>query len=70
VGFTSAAAIIIATTQIKDILGLNFPGGKFLQVRGLILYCNILPHIYFGEKKTMIVCIGICLRQNACLCRN
>ena len=32
VGFTSAAAIIIATTQVKDILGLSFPGGKFLQV--------------------------------------
>lgn len=32
VGFTSAAAIIIATTQIKDILGLTFPGSKFLQV--------------------------------------
>lgn len=32
VGFTSAAAIIIATTQIKDVLGLNYPGGKFLPV--------------------------------------
>lgn len=31
-GFTSAAAIIIATTQIKDILGLSFSGGKFLEV--------------------------------------
>nr|CAD7202873.1 unnamed protein product [Timema douglasi] len=30
VGFTSAAAIIIATTQIKDLLGLSFPGSKFL----------------------------------------
>ncbi|RZC39830.1 Sulfate tra GLY domain containing protein, partial [Asbolus verrucosus] len=32
IGFTSAAAIIIATTQVKDVLGLNYPGGKFLQV--------------------------------------
>ncbi|KAJ8984677.1 hypothetical protein NQ317_015768 [Molorchus minor] len=32
IGFTSAAAIIIATTQVKDILGLSYPGGKFLQV--------------------------------------
>ncbi|XP_018331553.1 sodium-independent sulfate anion transporter [Agrilus planipennis] len=31
-GFTSAAAIIIATTQVKDVLGLNYPGAKFLQV--------------------------------------
>ncbi|KAJ8915141.1 hypothetical protein NQ315_000393 [Exocentrus adspersus] len=32
IGFTSAAAIIIATTQVKDMLGLSYPGGKFLQV--------------------------------------
>lgn len=32
IGFTSAAAIIIATTQVKDVLGLSFQGGKFLQV--------------------------------------
>ncbi|KAJ8944651.1 hypothetical protein NQ314_009413 [Rhamnusium bicolor] len=32
IGFTSAAAIIIATTQVKDVLGLSYPGGKFLQV--------------------------------------
>lgn len=32
VGFSSAAAIIIATTQVKDVLGLSYPGGKFLQV--------------------------------------
>lgn len=32
IGFTSAAAIIIATTQVKHVLGLSYPGGKFLQV--------------------------------------
>ncbi|XP_067006356.1 sodium-independent sulfate anion transporter [Anabrus simplex] len=32
VGFTSAAAIIIATTQIKDVLGLSISGSKFLEV--------------------------------------
>lgn len=32
IGFTSAAAIIIATTQVKDVLGLSYPGGKFLEV--------------------------------------
>ncbi|XP_051175827.1 sodium-independent sulfate anion transporter-like isoform X2 [Leptopilina boulardi] len=32
VGFTSAAAIIIATSQVKDILGISVGGGKFLQV--------------------------------------
>uniref|UniRef100_A0ABD2XNN7 STAS domain-containing protein n=1 Tax=Trichogramma kaykai TaxID=54128 RepID=A0ABD2XNN7_9HYME len=32
VGFTSAAAIIIATSQVKDILGISIKGGKFTQV--------------------------------------
>ncbi|CAH0564609.1 unnamed protein product [Brassicogethes aeneus] len=32
IGFTSAAAIIIATTQVKDVLGLAYPGGDFLPV--------------------------------------
>ncbi|CAB3363911.1 Hypothetical predicted protein [Cloeon dipterum] len=37
VGFTSAAAIIIATTQVKDIMGLQMPGSKFLEVWGQIV---------------------------------
>lgn len=32
VGFTSAAAIIIATSQVKDILGLQISGSEFVQV--------------------------------------
>ncbi|KAK7870326.1 hypothetical protein R5R35_003714 [Gryllus longicercus] len=32
VGFTSAAAIIIATTQVKDVLGLSITGSNFLEV--------------------------------------
>ncbi|XP_035721169.1 sodium-independent sulfate anion transporter-like [Vespa mandarinia] len=36
VGFTSAAAIIIATSQMKDILGINISGGKFLEVWQMI----------------------------------
>ncbi|CAK1547373.1 unnamed protein product [Leptosia nina] len=51
VGFTSAAAIIIATTQVKDILGLNFPGGKFLQV-----WSGIYEHI--GETRLWDTVLG------------
>lgn len=40
VGFTSAAAIIIATTQMKDILGLPYPGGDFV-----IIWEQIFQHI-------------------------
>ncbi|ERL95346.1 hypothetical protein D910_12611 [Dendroctonus ponderosae] len=32
VAFTSAAAIIVATTQVKDLLGLDHPGDNFLLV--------------------------------------
>lgn len=31
-GFTSAAAIIIATSQVKDVLGLSISSGKFLDI--------------------------------------
>lgn len=31
-GFTSAAAIVIAMTQVKDLLGLNFSATKFTEV--------------------------------------
>lgn len=31
-GFTSAAAIVIAMTQVKDLLGLNFGANKFIEV--------------------------------------
>ncbi|KAI5652189.1 sulfate permease family domain-containing protein [Phthorimaea operculella] len=52
VGFTSAAAIIIATTQIKDILGLSFPGGKFLQV-----WTGLYEHI--GETRLWDTVLGV-----------
>ncbi|XP_052750495.1 sodium-independent sulfate anion transporter-like [Galleria mellonella] len=52
VGFTSAAAIIIATTQVKDILGLSFPGGKFLQV-----WTGMYEHI--GETRLWDAVLGI-----------
>ncbi|VVC90078.1 unnamed protein product, partial [Leptidea sinapis] len=52
VGFTSAAAIIIATTQVKDILGLSFPGGKFLQV-----WTGIYEHI--GETRLWDTVLGL-----------
>ncbi|XP_073945707.1 sodium-independent sulfate anion transporter-like [Choristoneura fumiferana] len=52
VGFTSAAAIIIATTQVKDILGLSFPGGKFLQV-----WTGLYEHI--GETRLWDSVLGV-----------
>lgn len=52
VGFTSAAAIIIATSQIKDILGISITGSKFVEV-----WHNIFDNI--GETKLWDTALGI-----------
>ncbi|XP_026673077.1 sodium-independent sulfate anion transporter-like isoform X2 [Ceratina calcarata] len=52
VGFTSAAAIIIATSQIKDILGISIDGSKFVDV-----WHNIFENI--GETKLWDTALGI-----------
>lgn len=64
-GFTSAAAIIIATTQIKDILGLTFPGSKFLQV-----WENLFAHIHetkLWDAVLGFVCMAVLLVLRVCL---
>ncbi|CAL7935991.1 unnamed protein product [Xylocopa violacea] len=52
VGFTSAAAIIIATSQVKDILGIHIGGSKFVEV-----WHNIFEKI--GETKLWDTALGI-----------
>ncbi|XP_076169727.1 sodium-independent sulfate anion transporter isoform X2 [Ptiloglossa arizonensis] len=52
VGFTSAAAIIIATSQVKDILGININGSKFVDV-----WQKIFEKI--GETKLWDTALGI-----------
>lgn len=52
VGFTSAGAIIIATSQVKDILGIDFTAGKFLQV-----WRMVFAHI--GETKLWDTLLGV-----------
>ncbi|XP_017785052.1 PREDICTED: sodium-independent sulfate anion transporter-like [Nicrophorus vespilloides] len=52
IGFTSAAAIIIATTQVKDILGLSISGGSFLDV-----WENIFEHI--SETRLFDLILGV-----------
>ncbi|XP_046393558.1 sodium-independent sulfate anion transporter-like [Ischnura elegans] len=52
VGFTSAAAIIIATTQMKDILGLDISGSKFLDV-----WEKLFEHI--SETKLWDTLLGV-----------
>ncbi|XP_012217355.1 sodium-independent sulfate anion transporter-like isoform X2 [Linepithema humile] len=59
VGFTSAASIIIATSQVKDILGLKVSGTKFVQV-----WQSIFEHISetrHWDTTLGIVCIIILL---------
>ncbi|XP_071640556.1 sodium-independent sulfate anion transporter [Temnothorax longispinosus] len=52
VGFTSAASIIIATSQVKDILGLKVSGTKFVQV-----WQSIFEHI--GETRCWDTALGV-----------
>ncbi|KAL6261738.1 hypothetical protein P5V15_006829 [Pogonomyrmex californicus] len=52
VGFTSAASIIIATSQVKDILGLKVSGTKFVQV-----WQSIFEHI--AESRRWDTALGI-----------
>lgn len=59
VGFTSAAAIIIATTQIKDLLGLKFAGSNFLEV-----WDQLFHHIHetrLWDALLGIVCMAVLL---------
>lgn len=58
-GFTSAAAIIIATSQVKDILGLSFPGGKFLDIWENIFY-NIRD-TRMGDAVLGVACMTVLL---------
>ncbi|GAB1860455.1 Sodium-independent sulfate anion transporter [Camponotus japonicus] len=52
VGFTSAASIIIATSQVKDILGVQVTGTKFVEV-----WQSIFEHI--GETRCWDTTLGI-----------
>jgi len=52
-GFTSAAAIIIGTSQLKSLLGINLPGGKDVFV---ILYAAMTQ---IGETHLLTAAIGI-----------
>lgn len=52
VGFTSAAAIIIATSQVKDVLGLKIAGGKFIDT-----WHNVFEHI--SETRLWDAVMGV-----------
>lgn len=52
VGFTSAASIIIATSQVKDILGVHVSSGKFVQV-----WRDIFEQI--GETRLWDTALGV-----------
>ncbi|KAK6624108.1 hypothetical protein RUM44_010966 [Polyplax serrata] len=58
-GFTSAAAIIIATSQVKDILGLSITGGNFLDVWENVFY-NIRDS-RMGDTILGITCMTVLL---------
>lgn len=59
IGFTSAAAIIIATSQFKDILGLKFNEGKFLNVWRAIF--NTIGQTRLWDAILGVACIVVLL---------
>ncbi|XP_034940502.1 sodium-independent sulfate anion transporter-like isoform X2 [Chelonus insularis] len=61
VGFTSAAAIIIATSQVKDVLGIRISSGKFIDT-----WHNVFEHI--SETRLWDALMGFtCILVLLCL---
>ncbi|XP_054282437.1 sodium-independent sulfate anion transporter-like [Macrosteles quadrilineatus] len=59
VGFTSAAAIIIATTMLKDLLGLQFTANKFVEtLEGVVTH---LGHARLGDAVLGVTCMAVLL---------
>lgn len=59
VGFTSAAAIIIASTQIKDLLGLKYEARNFIETWSQLV--GQLNHIKPGDAILGFSCMAILL---------
>jgi len=54
IGFTSAAAIIIAVSQFKDMLGFHIP--RFSHTAETFLYA--VKHLHQTNPLTLLICIG------------
>lgn len=60
-GFTAGIGIVIATLQIKDLLGLQLSGQPSHYVEQLQLLFQALPGIHLGDSLVALACLGVLL---------
>ncbi|WP_375740044.1 C4-dicarboxylic acid transporter DauA [Pseudomonas boanensis] len=58
-GFTAGIGIVIATLQVKDLLGLNLAHPPQNYVEQLQLLANALPTAHLGDTLVALVCLAI-----------
>lgn len=59
VGFTSAAAIVIASSQIKDLLGLKYVAKEFMEVWNELIFKGAYKHAQLSDALLGFACIII-----------
>ncbi|UCJ18632.1 C4-dicarboxylic acid transporter DauA [Pseudomonas sp. MM211] len=60
-GFTAGIGIVIATLQIKDLLGLQLAGQPSHYVEQLQLLFQALPGIHLGDSLVALACFAVLL---------
>ncbi|MCW2290951.1 SulP family sulfate permease [Pseudomonas sp. BIGb0408] len=60
-GFTAGIGIVIATLQIKDLLGLQLSRQPSHYVEQLQLLFQALPGIHLGDSLVALACLGVLL---------
>ncbi|GLZ86631.1 sodium-independent anion transporter [Metapseudomonas resinovorans] len=58
-GFTAGIGIVIATLQIKDLLGLQLPGTPQNYVDQLHLLAGALPTTHLGDTLVAVACFAV-----------
>lgn len=58
-GFTSAVAILIVASQIKDIIGVKAVGSTLLQM--IVSICNDINNFQLGDTLLGVICIAVIL---------
>lgn len=60
-GFTAGIGIVIATLQLKDLLGLQLAGQPSHYVQQLQMLWQALPGIQLGDSLVALACLGVLL---------
>jgi len=62
IGFTAGAAILIATSQMKNVLGVTVPRGDSFLHSWVVIYSEIAeinPYVLFIAVLTLVVAVGV-----------